>query len=91
MNYITAAHTLSEAHARHMFHEKVTIQEAIVALSLNESSMQRCTLIGGSDALHTSFPYNPIKEYILQGEPHQQRDCYYHNTDECKLWDGRLN
>ena len=76
MNDITAAHSLSQAHARLMFHEKVTIQNAIVALSYVESSMQGSALIGGIGALHTSFPYNSMKEYRVQGEPDHQRDCY---------------
>lgn len=90
MNVITTIHRLSQAHARLMFREKVTIQDAIVAVSLVESSMQGSALIGGIDALHTSFPYNPMEEYRVQGEPDHHRDCYYHNTDACKLWDGHL-
>jgi len=57
-----------------MFREKVTIQDAIVAVSLVESSMQGSALIGGIDALHASFPYNPMEEYRVQGEPDHQRD-----------------
>jgi len=55
-----------------MFREKVTIQDAIVAVSLVESSMQGSALTGGIDALHTSFPYNPMEEYRVQGEPDHQ-------------------
>ena len=39
-----------------MFREKVTIQDAIVALLLVESSMKRSALISGIDAFHTSYP-----------------------------------
>jgi hypothetical protein len=60
-----------------MFREKVTVQDAIVAVSLVESSMQGSALIGGIDALHTSFPYNPMEEYRVQGEPYHQRDNLY--------------
>jgi len=74
---ITTAHRLSQAHARLMFREKVTVQDAIVAVSLVESSMQGSALIGGIDALHTSFPYNPMEEYRVQGEPDHQRDFLY--------------
>ena len=73
-----------------MFREKVTVQDAVVAVSLVESSMQGSALIGGTDALHTSFPYNPMEEYRVQGEPDHQRDCYYCNTDACNLRDGHL-
>jgi hypothetical protein len=73
-----------------MFREKVTIQDAVVAVSLVESSMQGSALIGGIDALHTSFPHNPMEEYRVQGVPAYQRDCYYSNTDVCNPWDGHL-
>ena len=64
-----------------MFREKVTIHDAIVAVSLVESSMQVSAFIGCIDALHTSVPYNPMEENRVQGEPDHQRDCYYPNTD----------
>jgi DNA helicase MCM9 len=51
-----------------MFREKVTVQDAVVAVSLVESSMQGSALTGGIDALHTSFPNNPMEEYRVQGE-----------------------
>jgi DNA helicase MCM9 len=57
-----------------MFREKVTVQDAVVAVSLVESSMQGSALIGGIDALHTSFPNNPMEEYRVQGEASQRRD-----------------
>jgi DNA helicase MCM9 len=57
-----------------MFREKVTIQDAVVAVSLVESSMQGSALIGSTDALHTSFPNDPVQEYRVQGEVAQERD-----------------
>ena len=48
---------LSEAHARLMFHDEVTIQDAIIAVCVIESSMHNTALIGDSiNPLHTSFP-----------------------------------
>lgn len=59
-----------------MFREKVTVQDAVVAVSLVESSMQGSALTGGIDALHTSFPNNPMEEYRVQGEaPHIPYYC----------------
>jgi DNA helicase MCM9 len=57
-----------------MFREKVTVQDAVVAVSLVESSMQSSALIKGIDALHTSFPNNPMEEYRVQGET--VHNCY---------------
>ncbi|PSN31662.1 hypothetical protein C0J52_14963 [Blattella germanica] len=56
---------LSQAHARLMFREEVTVQDAVVAVSLVESSMQGSALIGNVDTLHTSFPKDPMAEYEL--------------------------
>ena len=58
---------LSQAHARLMFREEVMVQDAVVAVSLVESSMQSSALIGNIDALHTSFPSDPMEEYKVQG------------------------
>jgi hypothetical protein len=71
---ITIVCRLSQAHARLMFREKVTVQDAVVAVSLVESSMQGSALIGSTDALHTSFPNNPMEEYRVQGKAAHQRD-----------------
>ncbi|XP_047004946.1 DNA helicase MCM9-like isoform X1 [Schistocerca americana] len=54
---------LSQAHARLMFRETVTVQDAVIAIALMESSMQSAALISGMDTLHTSFPDNPTMEY----------------------------
>jgi DNA helicase MCM9 len=57
-----------------MFREKVTVQDAVVAVSLVESSMQGSALTGSTDALHTAFPNNPMEEYRVQGEAAHQRN-----------------
>ncbi|XP_064600365.1 DNA helicase MCM9-like [Liolophura sinensis] len=59
---------LSQAHARLMFRDKVTVLDAVVAVTLMESSMQGAALMGGINALHTSFPDQPEEEYKLQVE-----------------------
>ena len=53
-----------------MFHEEVTVQDAVVAVSVMESSMQGAALLGGVNALHTSFPEDAEAEYMLQGTCH---------------------
>ncbi|KAF7253504.1 DNA helicase MCM9 [Varanus komodoensis] len=57
---------LAEAHARLMFRETVTVEDAIIVVSVMESSMQGGTLLGGVNALHTSFPENPVEQYRVQ-------------------------
>uniref|UniRef100_A0A4X1TJZ1 DNA helicase MCM9 n=1 Tax=Sus scrofa TaxID=9823 RepID=A0A4X1TJZ1_PIG len=59
---------LAEAHARLMFRDTVTLEDAITAVSVMESSMQGGALLGGVNALHTSFPENPLKQYQRQCE-----------------------
>ncbi|XP_072020036.1 uncharacterized protein [Amphiura filiformis] len=59
---------LSQAHARLMCRDTVIVQDAIVAVSVMESSMQGAALLGGVNALHTSFPDNPEEEYRTQAE-----------------------
>lgn len=51
-----------------MFREEVTVQDAIVSVSLIESSMLGTALLGNIDALHTAFPKNPLEEYRNQGK-----------------------
>ncbi|XP_024898146.1 DNA helicase MCM9 isoform X1 [Pteropus alecto] len=55
-------------HARLMFRDTVTLEDAITAVSVMESSMQGGALLGGVNALHTSFPENPLEQYQRQCE-----------------------
>nr|XP_056712611.1 DNA helicase MCM9 [Euleptes europaea] len=57
---------LAEAHARLMFRDSVTVEDAVTVVSVMESSMQGGALLGGVNALHTSFPENPIEQYRMQ-------------------------
>ncbi|ELW48799.1 DNA helicase MCM9 [Tupaia chinensis] len=59
---------LAEAHARLMFRDTVTLEDAITVVSVMESSMQGGALLGGVNALHTSFPENPREQYQRQCE-----------------------
>ncbi|MBZ3870121.1 DNA helicase MCM9 [Sciurus carolinensis] len=59
---------LAEAHARLMFRDIVTLEDAITVVSVMESSMQGGALLGGVNALHTSFPANPQAQYQRQCE-----------------------
>ncbi|XP_012888279.1 PREDICTED: DNA helicase MCM9 isoform X1 [Dipodomys ordii] len=59
---------LAEAHARLMFRSTVTLEDAITVVSVMESSMQGGALLGGVNALHTSFPENPQAQYRRQCE-----------------------
>ena len=57
---------LSQAHARLMFRQDVLLCDAIVAVTLVESSMQTSALLGISSALHSSFPEDADAEYARQ-------------------------
>ncbi|XP_034965068.1 DNA helicase MCM9 [Zootoca vivipara] len=57
---------LAEAHARLMFRDTVTVEDAVTVVSVMESSMQGGALLGGANALHTSFPENPLEQYRMQ-------------------------
>ena len=57
---------LAQAHARLMFREFVTVQDAIVAVTCVECSMQNSALLGNMNALHTRFPDDPHEEYSRQ-------------------------
>ncbi|NXF79988.1 MCM9 helicase, partial [Sclerurus mexicanus] len=59
---------LAEAHARLMFRDTVTLEDAVTVVSVMESSMQGGALLGGINALHTSFPENPMAQYRMQCE-----------------------
>ena len=51
-----------------MARKKVTIQDAIIAVTCVECSMQKTALLGSMNALHTKFPDDPEEEYKLQAE-----------------------
>ncbi|XP_073349545.1 DNA helicase MCM9 [Pagrus major] len=57
---------LSEAHARLMYRETVTIEDAVMAVSVMECSMQGGALLGNVNALFTSFPADPGQQYQTQ-------------------------
>ncbi|KAG9347498.1 hypothetical protein JZ751_005065 [Albula glossodonta] len=59
---------LAEAHAKLMFRDTVTVEDAVVVVSVMECSMQGGTLLGDVNALHTSFPDNPSEQYKMQCE-----------------------
>ena len=59
---------LAQAHARLMFREFVTVQDAIVAVTCVECSMQNSALLGSMNALHTRFPDEPQVEYSRQAK-----------------------
>ncbi|XP_052801933.1 DNA helicase MCM9-like [Mya arenaria] len=59
---------LAQAHARLMLRVHVSVQDAVVAVTLMESSMQGSALLGGVNALHTAFPDNPEQEYRVQAQ-----------------------
>ncbi|XP_072218939.1 DNA helicase MCM9 [Leuresthes tenuis] len=57
---------LAEAHARLMYRETVTIEDAVIAVSVMECSMQGGALLGNVNALLTSFPADPVQQYQTQ-------------------------
>ncbi|XP_034555269.1 DNA helicase MCM9 [Notolabrus celidotus] len=57
---------LAEAHARLMCRETVTIEDAVMAVSVMECSMQGGALLGNVNALLTSFPAEPCEQYQVQ-------------------------
>ncbi|CAL8314731.1 unnamed protein product [Lota lota] len=57
---------LAEAHAKLMYREQVTIEDAVVAVSVMECSMQGGALLGDANVLHTSFPEDPCHQYRVQ-------------------------
>ncbi|XP_068198706.1 DNA helicase MCM9 [Antennarius striatus] len=57
---------LAEAHAKLMFRETVTIEDAVMAVSVMECSMQGGALLGDVNALLTSFPADPVQQYQSQ-------------------------
>lgn len=59
---------LAQAHARLMFRSTVTVQDAVVAVTLLECSMQGKAILGPTDALHSKFPSNCGVAYKMQAE-----------------------
>ncbi|XP_029903789.1 DNA helicase MCM9 [Myripristis murdjan] len=57
---------LAEAHARLMYRGTVTIEDAVMAVSVMECSMQGGALLGDINALHTQFPADPRQQYQTQ-------------------------
>ncbi|XP_029281571.1 DNA helicase MCM9 [Cottoperca gobio] len=57
---------LAEAHAKLMYRETVTIEDAVMAVSVMECSMQGGALLGNVNALLTSFPDDPAQQYHVQ-------------------------
>ncbi|XP_035535162.1 DNA helicase MCM9-like [Morone saxatilis] len=57
---------LAEAHARLMYRETVTIEDAVMAVCVMECSMQGGALLGNVNTLLTSFPADPSKQYQTQ-------------------------
>ncbi|KAK8752353.1 hypothetical protein OTU49_005037 [Cherax quadricarinatus] len=59
---------LSQGHARLMMHAEVSVEDAIVAVTLIEASMIGASLITGINPLHTAFPRSPEEEYKTQAK-----------------------
>ncbi|XP_046447049.1 DNA helicase MCM9-like [Daphnia pulex] len=57
---------LAQGHARLMFREEVTVMDAVVVVTLMESSMQSAALISADNCLHSSFPSDAMMEYQRQ-------------------------
>ncbi|KAI5644525.1 MCM2/3/5 family domain-containing protein [Phthorimaea operculella] len=55
---------LSAAHCRLMYRDTILPQDAIIAVSLVDLSMQDCTLSDTVDALHSTFQKYPDFEYL---------------------------
>lgn len=56
------------AHSKLMYRSEVTLQDAVVAVTLMECSMQSSALLGGVNVLHSAFPASAEDEYALQGK-----------------------
>ncbi|KAM9703343.1 DNA helicase MCM9 [Menidia menidia] len=57
---------LAEAHAKLMYRETVTVEDAVIAVCVMECSMQGGALLGNVNALLTCFPADPIQQYRTQ-------------------------
>jgi DNA helicase MCM9 len=51
-----------------MFREEVTVMDAVVVVTLMESSMQSAALISADNCLHSSFPSDAMMEYQRQSK-----------------------
>ena len=50
-----------------MCHRAVNLQDAVVAVTVMECSMQGSALLGGMNILHSAFPRNADEELAHQG------------------------
>ncbi|KAI8326304.1 mcm domain-containing protein [Martensiomyces pterosporus] len=55
---------LSQAHARLMFRNKVLVEDAVMAVVLMETTMLTASILGSTDALHTTFPEDSESFYV---------------------------
>ena len=55
------------AHSKLMYRNEVALQDAVVAVTLMECSMQSSALLGGVNVLHSAFPASAEEEYAAQG------------------------
>lgn len=51
-----------------MFRDEVTVMDAIVVVTLMESSMMSAALISSDNCLHSTFPNDPMAEYQRQSK-----------------------
>lgn len=56
---------IAQAHARLCARSCVTLQDAVMAVLILDSSMTGSSLMGWSNALHTHFPDDPDAEYDM--------------------------
>ena len=74
-----------------MFQTQVTVMDAVVVVTLMESSMLSAALISADNALHSTFPQEPMKEYRFQGcftfkmYIHSLFQCFYVSIAELVL------
>ena len=66
-NYCFFSLHVRTAHSKLMYRREVTLQDAVVAVTLMECSMQSSALLGGINVLHSAFPASAEDEYALQG------------------------
>ena len=60
--------SIHSAHAKLMCRSEVSVQDAVVAVTVMECSMQGAALLGGGvNILHSAFPKDADQEYSTQG------------------------